>query len=197
MKTLLPVYVSAVLVLAGCGEREQPATVASSAEQASGTTSTPPVPPPGPAASGATVQLAATQGHEARGSLTLTAEAEGVRVKGAVEGLKPTGEFGFHIHEKGDCSAPDASSAGPHFNPGNAVHGNPEGGAHHAGDMYNLKSDGQGVARVDVLARGTTLGGGQPTDVAGRAIVVHEKADDYSSQPAGDSGDRIACGVIQ
>jgi Cu-Zn family superoxide dismutase len=194
MKTVLMTLCAATL-LAACGQKgEQPTAPESGA---TATPSTPPVAPPAePAASGAAVQLAATQGHSARGSLTLTAEADGVRLTGSVEGLKPTGEFGFHIHEVGDCSAPDASSAGPHFNPANAAHGNPEGGAHHAGDMYNLKSDGQGVAKVDVLARGTTLGGGQATDVSGRAVVVHEKADDYSSQPAGDSGDRISCGVV-
>ena len=194
MKTVLLTLCAASL-LAACGQKnEQPAQPETGA---TATPSTPPVAPPaGEMASGATVQLAATQGHSARGSLTLTSEADGVRLTGSVEGLKPTGEFGFHIHEIGDCSAPDASSAGPHFNPGNAVHGNPEGGAHHAGDLYNLKSDGQGVARVDVLARGTTLGGAQATDVRGRAVVVHEKADDYSTQPSGDSGDRISCGVI-
>jgi Cu-Zn family superoxide dismutase len=128
--------------------------------------------------------------------LTLRAEADGVHLSGTLRGLPPNGEFGFHIHEKGDCSAPDASSAGGHFNPTNAQHGNPQGAAHHAGDMLNAKSDARGVAQVDATAAGVTLGGGQPDDVRGKAIVLHEKADDYASQPAGNSGARIACGVI-
>ena len=115
---------------------------------------------------------------------------------GSLQGLKPNAEFGFHVHEKGDCSAPDASSAGEHFNPADAQHGNPSGEAHHAGDMLNVKSDAQGLAQVDVHASGATLHSGQPTDVLGRAVVLHEKADDYATQPSGDSGARIACGVI-
>jgi Cu-Zn family superoxide dismutase len=144
----------------------------------------------------AVVQLAPTQGNTVTGSLSLSAEENGVRLSGVVQGLKPNGEFGFHIHEKGDCSAPDASSAGGHFNPHNAEHGNPESDARHAGDMFNLRSDDQGTAQVDVLARGVTLQTGEPTDVLGRAIVVHEGPDDYTSQPAGNSGARVACGVI-
>jgi Cu-Zn family superoxide dismutase len=115
---------------------------------------------------------------------------------GRLEGLKPDAEFGFHIHENGDCSAPDASSAGAHFNPSNAQHGNPQGDAHHAGDMLNAKSDAQGNAQVDAQADGVTLRTGEPNDVFGKAVVLHEKADDYSTQPSGDSGARIACGVI-
>src|SRR5690349_19645503 len=126
----------AATLLAACGQsNEQPANPEASA---TATPSTPPVPPPAGITS-ANVQLAPTQGNNVTGSLTLKAEADGVRLTGAVQGLKPTGEFGFHIHEKGDCSAPDASSAGPHFNPADTPHGNPEGGSHHAGDLFNLK----------------------------------------------------------
>ncbi len=147
-------------------------------------------------ARGNSVQLAPTQGHNASGTLTLAAEGDSVRLTGTLQGLPPNGEFGFHIHEKGDCSAPDASSAGAHFNPANMPHGDPQGLAHHAGDMLNAKSDAQGAAMVDAVAGGVSLGSGQPNDVRGKAIVLHEKADDYASQPAGDSGARIACGVI-
>jgi Cu-Zn family superoxide dismutase len=145
---------------------------------------------------GASVQLAPTQGQTASGTLSLAPEGDSVRVTGPLQGLKPNSEFGFHIHEKGDCSAPDAASAGGHFNPTNAQHGNPQGESHHAGDMLNAKSDAQGAAQVDALASGVSLTTGQPNDVHGKAIVLHEKADDYASQPAGNSGARIACGVI-
>jgi len=119
-----------------------------------------------------------------------------LHLTGSLQGLKPDSEFGFHIHEKGDCSAPDASSAGAHFNPTNAQHGNPQGESHHAGDMLNAKSDAQGSAQVDTIANGVSLDSGVPNGVRGKAIVLHEKADDYASQPAGNSGARIACGVI-
>ncbi len=167
--------------------------------RATGATSAAPAPSPTePTVAGTrTATLAATQGNTATASLTFTSDAGGVRITGEMSGLAASGEHGFHIHETGDCSAPDASSAGGHFNPSAAPHGRPDSGQHHAGDMYNVVADAQGNARVDSLAAGVTLGGGAATDVVGRAIVVHRKADDYTSQPAGDSGDRIACGVIR
>ena len=105
-----------------------------------------------------------------------------------------------HIHQNGDCSAPDGSSAGDHFNPTGAPHGNPTGddaGAqHHAGDMPNVTADDKGNARVDLRVQGVTLGDGGENDVLGKAVIVHADADDYSSQPSGNAGARIACGVI-
>jgi len=106
-------------------------------------------------------------------------------------------QAGFHIHERGDCSAVDASSAGNHFNPSGAAHGRAGTGKHHLGDMDNLRADAQGRANVDIHLKGVTLGGGAATDIAGRALVVHANADDYRSQPAGNAGVRIACGVIR
>jgi Cu-Zn family superoxide dismutase len=144
----------------------------------------------------ATVQLASTQGNTASGSLQLVQSPEGVRVSGTIQGLKPNGEFGFHFHEKGDCSAPDASSAGAHFNPAQKPHGNPAEGEHHVGDMLNVKSNAEGVAQVEATAAEATIGSGEPTDVLGKAVVVHESPDDYKTQPSGNSGKRIACGVI-
>lgn len=144
----------------------------------------------------ATAKLAPTQGNKTTGTLTLAAVADGVHVTGAVEGLKPDSEFGFHVHEKGDCSAPDASSAGSHFNPAGTNHGGPSSPSHHMGDMLNLTSDAQGVAKPDIHIIGATLGAGDGNDIVGRAVVVHAMADDYQSQPSGNSGSRIACGVI-
>jgi superoxide dismutase, Cu-Zn family len=144
----------------------------------------------------AVAQIAPTQGNTVTGSVALASSPQGVHVTGSIQGLKPDAEFGFHIHEKGDCSAPDGSSAGGHFNPTQAQHGNPTGPTHHAGDMLNIHSDAQGVAQVDVTAGGTTLHGDPGTDVLGKAIVVHEGPDDYTTQPSGNSGKRIACGVI-
>lgn len=160
-------------------------------------TSTTP-PPEAQTPVGAGAELKPTQGSAVSGSLSFIAEKDGVRIGGLVKGLKPGTEQGFHIHEKGDCSAPDASSAGGHFNPTSQPHGNPKTkGPKHVGDMVNLSADAQGIAKVDTLIQGATLQTGKPTDVAGKAVVVHQKPDDYTSQPAGDSGDRAACGVIK
>jgi Cu-Zn family superoxide dismutase len=182
-------------LLASCGKRDEAAVPAADTADTPATTVTP-SPADASAAATAAAQLAPTQGQTANGTLTLTAEGDSLRISGTLQGLAPNGEFGFHIHEKGDCSAPDASSAGGHFNPANAQHGNPQGGPHHAGDMLNAKSDSTGVAQVDAVSNGTSLVSGQPNDVHGKAIVVHEKADDYATQPSGNSGARIACGVI-
>jgi Cu-Zn family superoxide dismutase len=190
MKHLVCACVAAAL-LAACQKSEAPP----SDELATATPSTPPVTAPEPSAR-ATAELAATQGHTASGSLTLAEEGEGVHLTGSLQGLAPNGEFGFHIHEKGDCSAPDASSAGGHFNPTGVAHGNPQQGPHHAGDMLNVNSDADGNAQVDAQATGVTLGDGGASDIMGKAVVLHEQADDYHSQPSGNSGARIACGVI-
>jgi len=185
--------VGVALVLAACS-REQPegaprepeATTAAPAEKAT----------PAEPAQEAAAQVAPTQGNTVTGALALSSSPQGVHITGAIQGLKPNAEFGFHIHEKGDCSAPDGSSAGGHFNPTQAQHGNPTGTTHHAGDMVNIQSNAEGVAQVDTTASGTTLHGDPTTDVMGKAIVVHEGPDDYATQPSGNSGKRVACGVI-
>ncbi len=131
------------------------------------------------------------------GRLALVPDARGVHITGVIGGLQPLQTAAFHVHERGDCSAVDASSAGGHFNPGAQPHGRNSAGAHHAGDMDNLRADAQGRVNVDVRLPAVTLGGGAATDIAGRALVVHANADDYRSQPAGNAGARIACGVIR
>ena len=144
----------------------------------------------------AQVVMAPASASLVSGKLTLVPVAGGVRVTGELGGLQRGGTHAIHIHEKGDCSAVDASSAGGHFNPQAQPHGRAGSGPHHGGDMDNLVADARGVARVDVQARGVTLGGGAG-NVIGRAVVVHAKPDDYSSQPAGNAGARVACGVIK
>lgn len=146
----------------------------------------------------ARAELAPTQGNRARGTLTLSPDNRGLRISGSIANLRANGEHGFHVHAVGDCSAADASSAGDHFNPGNHNHGNPmSGAARHAGDMPNIKADARGTATVSFRLAGVTLGDGGEADVLGKAIVVHADADDYASQPAGNAGARIACGVIE
>jgi Cu-Zn family superoxide dismutase len=194
MKYLVCLCASATLLVA-CGQKkDEPLPPA--ADQATATPSAPPVPAADPSATSANVELSATQGHSVTGSIAIAPMGDGVHLTGSLQGLPPNGEFGFHIHEKGDCSAPDASSAGAHFNPAGVEHGNPREGAHHAGDIPNAKSDAQGAAQINVHVDGLTLGDGGGSDVIGKAVVVHEKADDYKTQPSGGSGARVACGVI-
>lgn len=140
--------------------------------------------------------LRAASGSDVSGKLAFVSTGEGVRITGRIAGLEPGSTHGFHIHETGDCSAPDASSAGGHFNPGHQPHGHPTKGPHHAGDLPNQHANASGVATVNVLAHDIELGTGGSTDILGRAVVVHAKPDDYTSQPAGNAGARIACGVI-
>lgn len=151
---------------------------------------------PTSAASVATTNLAGASGSLVSGKLTLLPIRDGVRVTGDIGGLAPGSSHGFHVHEKGDCSAADASSAGGHFNPTGSAHGKAGTHVHHAGDIDNIIADAGGVSHVDTHVAGVTLGGGGANDIVGRAIVVHAAPDDYQTQPSGNSGARIACGVI-
>ena len=142
----------------------------------------------------ATVKLAPTANQTARGEVTFTTEAGGVHVVGTFSGLV-FGEHGFHVHEKGDCSAPDATSAGGHFDPATKPHAAREATARHVGDLGNLKADPYGLARVDFVD--TTLSLGGPNSIIGKAVIIHEKPDDFMTQPTGNAGARQACGVIE
>jgi Cu-Zn family superoxide dismutase len=142
----------------------------------------------------ATVKLQPTANQTARGEVTFTTESGGVHVVGTFSGLV-FGEHGFHVHEKGDCSAPDGSSAGGHFNPGGKPHAARDAAARHAGDLGNLKADPYGLARVDFVDPVLSLSG--PDSIIGKAVIIHEKADDFTTQPSGNAGARQACGVIE
>jgi len=124
------------------------------------------------------------------GTAMLNAVSGGVKIALKASGLK-TGDHGFHIHAVGKCEPPAFTSAGGHVNPGNKKHGkkNPEGA--HAGDLPNLKVGGDGTGSIDVTAGGVTL-----KDVAGLALVIHADPDDEKTDPTGNSGARVACGVI-
>jgi Cu-Zn family superoxide dismutase len=148
---------------------------------------------PGPAGQRAMAPLQAKAGSQVGGTIWFNEQAGGVRVVARVTGLKPNQEHGFHVHEKGDCSAPDAMSAGGHFNPTAQPHG-PQATPHHGGDMPSLKADAAGNAEATFTIEGVTLAGAT-NGVIGKA-VVHAQPDDYKTQPTGNSGGRIACGVI-
>lgn len=162
----------------------------------SGGSATAPAPEAGAtSAPGATCALTALGGSGVSGSLTFTAKDDGVMVEGSIQGLPPNTSHGFHIHEKGDCSAPDGASAGGHFNPHGANHGGHDATPSHIGDLGNIVADAQGMAKVSVFKKGASIGGGAG-DILGRGVIVHEKADDLTTQPTGGAGPRIACGVI-
>jgi len=131
------------------------------------------------------------------GRLVLVSQPGGIRITGTLGGLRPQQQAAFHIHERGDCSAVDASSAGAHFNPMGSAHGRDGQAPHHLGDMDNLQADAAGRVAVDTYLSGVVLGGAAINDVLGRAFIVHSQADDYRSQPAGNAGARVACGVIR
>ncbi|MBW8368488.1 MAG: superoxide dismutase family protein [Arenimonas sp.] len=132
------------------------------------------------------------------GELVFEVDNGGVRVTGSFTGLEPGATHAFHIHEFGNCTAADGSSAGGHFNPAQAAHGNREGeGEHHAGDIPNQVAGPDGVAAVDQRLDGLQLGGGGELDIIGRGVIVHADPDDYTTQPTGNAGGRIACGVIE
>ncbi|MDO5691431.1 MAG: superoxide dismutase family protein [Pseudomonadota bacterium] len=115
-------------------------------------------------------------------------------VNGTITGLKPNAPHAFHVHEKGDCSTPDFSSAGGHFNPTNQPHGAHGSGLHHLGDMPQLMADANGTAQVSFNSQTLKLRG--VNTIIGKSVIVHRDADDVSHQPVGNAGPRLACGVI-
>lgn len=144
----------------------------------------------------ATAQLEPTQGHQARGRIAFTQLGDKLRVHGEVVGLAPNSEHGFHVHEKGDCSSSDGSSAGGHFNPHQRKHGMAMGEEHHTGDLPSLHANAQGVALIDVQITGVRVGSGMD-DIVGRGLIVHRDRDDFTTQPTGNAGPRLACAVIR
>jgi Cu-Zn family superoxide dismutase len=142
----------------------------------------------------ASAEVNPLQGSNVHGTVQFIQDASGTRVIADITGLSP-GEHGFHIHEKGDCSAPDGSSAGSHFNPSGTQHGAPGTAPHHAGDLGNLIADASGNAHLEVTSSDFSLDG--PNSILNRSVIVHAKKDDLATQPSGDSGGKIGCGVIQ
>lgn len=146
----------------------------------------------GPSASAV---LEPRSGSSARGMVRFAELADGsVRVTLDATGV-PAGNRGFHVHQNGDCSAPDATSAGPHFDSGGNPHGAPGNPPHHSGDFGNVLATSDGLVRRQFTTRAITVSPG-PSSVVGRAVIIHGGTDDLTSQPAGDAGARIACGVV-
>lgn len=145
----------------------------------------------------AIARLEPTKGSSVNGVVQFFPRGDGsVQVKGTVRGLAPNSVHGFHIHEKGDCSSGDGLSAGGHFNPGQQAHGKFDGAVHHAGDLPSLTADAQGTATIDFTSRSIALDRGT-SGILGRGLIVHNDPDDYTTQPTGNSGARVACAVIE
>jgi len=141
----------------------------------------------------AMASLDSTSGSTAKGTVHFqNAGEEGVEVIADLTGVPP-GTHGFHVHEKGDCGN-NAANAGGHFNPGSAPHGAPDAVSHHAGDFGNVTADEKGEVHARFTTHWISVNSGTNA-VVGHAIVLHGNADDLVSQPAGNAGPRIACGV--
>jgi superoxide dismutase, Cu-Zn family len=140
----------------------------------------------------ASAQLESKSNSKVTGTVTFAKVGDEVQVVADIQNLTP-GKHGFHIHDKGDCSAPDAASAGPHFNPTQKHHGGPDTADHHSGDLGNITADASGKAHLDWKGKLSLTG---TNSIVGKSVVVHEKEDDLKTDPSGNSGARIACGAI-
>jgi Cu-Zn family superoxide dismutase len=175
-------FFAPLLLLTACASAPPPST------------SAPPA-PGAPVVKSIEVPLIAKSGSSLSGKATFTEVTGGVKVTVQVAGAPP-GKVATHVHETGDCSAPDAKSAGGHFNPASKAHGIPPGGEHHLGDLGNIEVKADGTGSTELVVSGASLKDGDPSSFLGRAIIVHEKQDD-GGQPVGNAGGRIGCAVIR
>lgn len=137
--------------------------------------------------------LHGTEGNEVSGTVTFTQVEKGIKIVADVSGLTP-GQHGFHVHEYGDCSALDATSAGGHYNPENKPHGGPDDAERHVGDLGNITVLEDSIGHYERIDNVISLNGTH--SIVGRAVIIHANEDDLTSQPTGNAGPRVACGVI-
>lgn len=138
--------------------------------------------------------LKSVQGEKIKGTIHFYEQNGVMKIETLVDNLKP-GPHGFHIHAKGDCSSADFSTAGGHFNPTHKNHGALDSKVRHAGDLGNLIADNKRKAYTSIETKSLTLAG--PQSIIGKSIIIHKDKDDLKSQPTGNSGARVACGVIE
>jgi Cu-Zn family superoxide dismutase len=214
MKTLLLGLLIPIAICTACSKKEDTVTTtapapaeapppapavgdvpATAGTPANGTGNTAPTSATATAKSPAAVKvnLVSAAGSSVKGELTVSNEGDAIYIRGDITGLEPGKEHGFHVHEFGKCEPPDFKSAGEHFNPTMAAHGE------HLGDLPNAKPDKDGHATINAVVKGPNLvdKDGAPSAILGKSIVVHALPDDYKTQPSGGSGARIACGVIR
>lgn len=183
---------SAALLLAACASQKprptgEPTETSDSQPQGEGASES---------VSSAIAPLESKSGTQAGGMATFTAREGQVTLELMVDNAPP-GTHAVHLHETGDCSAQDASSAGGHWNPTGAPHGRFGENGFHLGDIGNVEIASDGTGRLTFTTEHWTLGGGGEHDILGKAVLVHAAADDFDTQPSGGAGARIACGVIQ
>lgn len=147
-----------------------------------------------PHVSKAVAHIKSVAGMDVSGEVLFSQGNNGVSIVADIKGLKP-GLHGFHIHEKGDCSAADFSSVGGHFNPTKKKHGGPNSVEHHVGDLGNLEANASGVAHFEFTSSELSLNG--ENSIVGLSVIVHSDADDFLTQPTGNSGSKVGCGVIE
>lgn len=192
------VAVMSLLALAGCKKDQNNEVGENGSGQPINTTAPAPEPEQAPASETATATLVGGPGDtDFKGTVTFTPEGDGVRVVAHLEGVDQAGQHGFHVHETGECTHGEGSkhftSAGGHFNPTGAEHACPPTEPRHAGDLGNIEvTNGNGHAEITT----TLLSLSGANSVVGKAIILHAKADDCKTQPTGDAGDRLACGVV-
>jgi Cu-Zn family superoxide dismutase len=185
-----PFVLLATMSLAGCGDAGRRDAAPAGDTVAQDTSSA------GSAGGTITVAMRDTAGKDL-GSLTLTESGESIQLSGRLSGLPP-GEHGIHLHTAGRCDAPAFQGAGDHWNPTNRKHGKDTPGGPHFGDLPNITVGQDGSVSVQATTPGGTLRGAHAAlDSNGSAVVVHAKRDDYKSQPSGNAGNRIACGVVE
>ena len=181
MKMLIAAAAVAVPLLAGAADRKPARKPAMPAGMMHAT------------AGRAVAVLRAAPAGTVEGTVWFEPAGGGVAVKARISGLTP-GTHGFHVHEFGDCSAADFTSAGGHFNPMTQPHGPPQAAMRHVGDLGNIEANADGVATLEWTDSQLAFEGHH--GIVGRAVIVHAKADDLKTQPTGDAGGRLACGVI-
>lgn len=143
----------------------------------------------------ATAVIESKSGSDVTGSVSFTEQADGsIKVAVDVKGLEP-GKHGFHLHEKGDCSADDGTSAGGHWNPKSTKHGGPDSEEHHSGDLGNITAGEDGTVKTEKVTSQFNLG--SEPDALGKAVIIHAGEDDLTSQPTGAAGARVGCGVVK
>ena len=185
----LVVVAGAALIAAGCSSTSTPTSTTTS-------TATTTTAAAAPAGAQAKATIEPRSGSNVSGWATFTERSTGgVAVVVHIENAPP-GTHGLHVHEKGDCSAADASSAGGHFNPGGNPHAGPTDMHRHAGDLGNITIEANGTGHLELVTDLLTVKPG-PNSVVGKAVIFHEKADDMQTQPTGNAGGRLGCGVVQ
>jgi Cu-Zn family superoxide dismutase len=186
--------ISVLFLLANCkGSTEnQSGQNAYNAEESSETDAS-----PTDAATESVAILQGTNGSQVTGSATFTEVGdESVKIELSISNAAP-GSHAVHLHEKGDCSAVDASSAGGHWNPTDTAHGKRGSGEFHKGDIANMTVDEAGNGSLEMTVQGWTIGDATSSDILNKAVIIHDGPDDFTSQPSGAAGNRVACGVIE